>query len=217
LIRQWDRTCALFVYVYPSVSFFQVMVFPSLSFLISLSLSLSWRDGFAMQLGTLFLQPFFYFTFQTEIATFSFLRRLFLSLSLVYLHLTIFIFLTMVLISIEGRNVAPYSFDSIRIQFMSPSVFGPQTVNFRNVWYRFVLIFFPTPQHRGSRKHLSLLFSFFKSFLITYNSGLTLKIPAFLARSWVLHHSHNKQLYFLKIIKDLTFITDSACPGEDGH
>lgn len=53
------------------------------------------------------------------------LNGLFLSLSQVYLHLTIFIFLTMVLISIELRGVAPYSFDSIRIQFMSPSVLGP--------------------------------------------------------------------------------------------
>jgi len=156
---QWDRTCALCVDVYPSVSFFHVMVFPSLSFLISLPLSLSLRDGFAIQLGTLFLQPFFYFTFQTEIATFSFLNGLFLSLAQVCLHLTIFIFLIMILISIELRDVAPFSFDSIRIQFMSPSVFGPKTVNFRNVWYRFVLIYFP-PQHRGDRKTLSLLFSF---------------------------------------------------------
>jgi len=122
---QWDRTCALCVDVYPSVSFFRVMVFPSLSFPISLPLSLSLRDGFPMQLGTLFLQPFFYFTFQTEIATFSFLNGLFLSLSQAYPHLRIFIFLTMVLISIGLRDVAPYSFDSVRIQFMSPSVFGP--------------------------------------------------------------------------------------------
>ena len=124
MIRRWDRTCALCVYVYPSVSFFHVMVSPSLSFLISLPLSLSLRDGFAVQLGTLLLQLFFYFTFQTEIATFSFLNGIFLSLSQVYLHLTIFIFLTMVLISIELRDVALYSFDSVRIQFMSPSVFG---------------------------------------------------------------------------------------------
>ena len=65
----------------------------------------------------------------------------------------------------ELRDVALYSFDSTRIQFMYPSVFGPQTVKFRNVWYRFVLTSFP-PQHHGGTKILSILFSFWKSFLI---------------------------------------------------